>query len=182
MGDAKRRREQFRNQVNDLLSNKKLKAVEAARTLIAMAMDVMLEECEGTEFTDPRYAAGGLLMELYELMTAKKCTPDEIHELVLMTLNVLKEATAAETPTHWNGLKIAETGTTPEQTAEMLAQATGLPITVADLEQYLVEEMGVKFEEKLDPATGEVVRVPVPPPGLEDWFCAVPVGEAPQKT
>jgi hypothetical protein len=40
--------------------------------------------------------------------------------------------------------------------------------------------MGVKFEEKIDPETGEVVRVPVPPPGMEDWFCALP-DDAPRK-
>jgi hypothetical protein len=55
-----------------------------------------------------------------------------------------------------------------------------LPFTVEHLEQFLVEKMGVKFEEKIDPEIGEVVRVPVPPPGMEDWFCALP-DDAPRK-
>jgi hypothetical protein len=87
----------------------------------------------------------------------------------------------AETSEYWNGLKKAEAGVTPEQVAERIAQMTGLPFTVEHLEQFLVEKMGVKFEEKIDPETGEVVRVPVPPPGMEDWLCAVPVNEAPRE-
>jgi hypothetical protein len=86
----------------------------------------------------------------------------------------------AENPTPWDGLE-AETGATPEQAAEEIARMTGLPITVADLEQFVVEKLGVRFELRHDPDAGKVVRVPVPPPGLEDWFCAVPVDEAPQK-
>ena len=86
----------------------------------------------------------------------------------------------AETPTHWHGLKKAETGITFEQVAAEIAHEIGRPFTVEQLEQYLVEKMGLKFEEKIDPETGDVVRVPVPPPGMEDWFCAAPA-EAPQK-
>jgi len=86
-----------------------------------------------------------------------------------------------ETTTHWHGLKKAETGVTPEQVAKEIARMTGLPFTVADLEQFLVEKLDVRFELRHDPKTGEVVRVPVPPPGLKDWFCAVPVDEAPRK-
>ena len=80
-----------------------------------------------------------------------------------------------ETPTHWHGLRKLETGVTLEQVAAEIAHEIGLPFTAEQVEHFLVEKMGVKFEEKIDPATGEVVRLPVPPPGLEDWFGAVPV-------
>jgi hypothetical protein len=89
----------------------------------------------------------------------------------------------SETPTHWHGLRKAETGVTFEQAAAEIAHKIGLPFTAGDLEQFLVEKMGVKVEEKIDPETGDVVRVPVLPlpPGLEDWFCAIPVDEEPRR-
>jgi hypothetical protein len=80
----------------------------------------------------------------------------------------------AETPTHWHGLKKAETGITPEQVAEQIAQEIGRPFTVKDLERFMAEKMGVEFVAKYDVATNEVVHVPVPPPGMENFFCAAP--------
>jgi hypothetical protein len=73
----------------ELLNGQKLDPGDAARTLVALAMSVMMEKAKDTEFSDPRYLAGGVLAELWKFLISAKWTRDQIMQCVETTWGIM---------------------------------------------------------------------------------------------